>query len=106
MAESALLSLRRRFGDTREGRSAAFLLGRLDEARGATGAAGRWYDTYLRELPGGELSAEALAGKMRMVFASDGRAAAAPLASQYLARYPNGVHAQTARGILGQEPRH
>jgi hypothetical protein len=105
MAESALLSLRRRFGGTREGRSAAFLLGRLEEARGATAAAERWYDTYLRELPAGDLAAEALAGKMRTVFASNGRAAATPLASEYLTRYPNGVHAQTARGILGQDSR-
>ncbi len=105
MAESALLSLRRRFDGSRDGRSAAFLLGRLAEARGATASAERWYDTYLRELPAGELAAEALAGKMRTVFASEGRAAAAPLATQYLARYPNGVHAQTARGILGQEPK-
>jgi hypothetical protein len=105
MAESALLSLRRRFGGSREGRSAAFLLGRLAEARGATASAERWYDTYLRELPAGDLAAEALAGKMRTVFASEGRAAAAPLATEYLARYPNGVHAQTARGILGQEPK-
>jgi hypothetical protein len=104
-AESALLSLRSRFATAREGRSAAFLLGRVNEARGATAAAERWYDTYLRELPAGDLAAEALAGKMRTVFASSGRAAAAPLASQYLARYPNGVHAQTARGIVGQEPR-
>jgi hypothetical protein len=100
MAESALLSLRRRFGGTREGRSASFLLGRLDEARGSMAEAGRWYDTYLRELPGGDLAAEALAGKMRAVFAGAGRAAAEPLATEYLARYPNGVHAQTARGIL------
>jgi hypothetical protein len=100
MAGSALLSLRRRFGGTREGRSAAFLLGRLDEARGAMSEAGRWYDAYLRELPAGDLAAEALAGKMRTVFASGGRAAAEPLATEYLARYPNGVHAQTARGIL------
>jgi FecR protein len=102
MAESALLSLRRRFGDAREGRSAAFMLGRLDEARGTTAAAERWYDTYLNELPMGDLAAEALAGKMRTVFASQGRRAAEPIAEHYLARYPNGVHAQSARGILAQ----
>jgi hypothetical protein len=105
MAEGALLSLRRRFAGTREGRSAAFLLGRLDEARGASTDAGRWYDTYLRELPTGDLAAEALAGKMRITSASAGRAAAEPLATEYLARYPNGVHAQTARGILAGHSR-
>jgi ferric-dicitrate binding protein FerR (iron transport regulator) len=105
MAESALLSLRKRFGGSRDGRSAAFLLGRLEEARGATAQAGRWYDTYLRELPAGDLAAEALAGKMRTVFASEGRAAAESIATEYLARYPNGVHAQTARGIVAGQPR-
>jgi len=105
MAESALLSLRRRFGTSRESRSAAFLLGRVEEARGDTARAERWYDTYLREVPAGELAAEALAGKMRAVLAREGRTAAAPLATQYLARYPNGVHAESARGILGQASR-
>jgi hypothetical protein len=105
MAESALLSLRRRFGTSRETRAAAFLLGRVEEARGGTAAAERWYDTYLRELPAGEFAAEALAGKMRTVLARHGRDAAAPLATQYLARYPNGVHAESARGILGPASR-
>lgn len=105
MAESALLSLRRRFGATHEGRSAAFMLGRLEEARGAAAAAERWYERYLNELPQGELAAEALAGKMRTVLATAGRAAAEPIAAQYLARYPNGVHAKTARDILGPPAR-
>jgi len=63
-------------------------------------AAERWYDTYLDELPGGELAAEALAGKMRAVLATSGRGAARPVAEKYLSLYPNGVHAGTARGIV------
>ncbi|HTQ06751.1 MAG TPA: FecR domain-containing protein, partial [Polyangiaceae bacterium] len=105
LAEDALLSLRRRFGGTREGRSASFMLGRLNEARGAESAAERWYDTYLSELPAGELAAEALAGKMRAVLATAGRAQAEPIAAEYLARYPNGVHAKTARDILAPPAR-
>lgn len=105
LAESALLSLRRRFGATRDGRSAAFMLGRLNEARGAAAAAERWYETYLNELPAGELAAEALAGKMRTVLATAGRASAEPIAAEYLARYPNGVHSKTARDILAPSAR-
>lgn len=102
LAESALLSLRRRFGATRDGRAAAFMLGRLNEGRGNAAAAQRWYETYLNELPAGDLAAEALAGKMRTVLATAGRASAEPIAEQYLARYPNGVHAKTARDILAR----
>jgi hypothetical protein len=104
MAERALKALRGRFGSSKEGRSAAFLLGRLAEAGGSASEAGRWYDTYLAELPGGDLAAEALAGKMRTVMATSGKAAAEPVARKYLSLYPNGVHAQTARGIVAGPP--
>lgn len=104
MAEGALQALRGRFGASKEGRAAAFLLGRLAEARGSMSEAGRWYDTYLDELPGGDLAAEALAGKMRAVLATSGKAAAEPVARKYLSLYPNGVHAQTARGIVAGTP--
>jgi hypothetical protein len=104
MAEGALKALRGRFGSSKEGRAAAFTLGRLAEARGSLSEAGRWYDTYLGELPGGDLAAEALAGKMRTVMATSGKAAAEPVARKYLSLYPNGVHAQTARGIVGGAP--
>jgi len=104
MAEGALKALRGRFGSSKEGRAAAFLLGRLAEARGSMSEAGRWYDTYLGDLPGGDLAAEALAGKMRTVMATSGKAAAEPVARKYLSLYPNGVHAQTARGIVAGTP--
>jgi hypothetical protein len=104
MAEGALKALRSRFASAKEGRAAAFLLGRLYEARGALSNAGRWYDTYLTELPGGDLAAEALAGKMRVVQSTSGRAAAEPIARKYLSLYPNGVHVETARGIVAGTP--
>jgi hypothetical protein len=100
LAEGALKALRDRFGSTKDGRTAAFLLGRLYEARGSMSQAERWYDTYLHELPSGDLAAEALAGQMRVVLARSGGSAAAPIARKYLSLYPNGVHAQTARGIV------
>jgi hypothetical protein len=38
---------------------------------------------------------------MRTVLSLSGRAAAQPIARDYLTRYPTGVHAKTARGIVG-----
>jgi hypothetical protein len=104
VAEGALKALRGRFASAKEGRAAAFLLGRMYEARGSLSEAGRWYDTYLSELPSGDLAAEALAGKMRVVQSSSGRAAAEPIARKYLSLYPNGVHVETARGIVAGTP--
>jgi hypothetical protein len=100
LAQQALLGLRDRFRGSGEERSAAFLLGRVEESRGAMARAQSWYETYLRERPSGELAAEALAGRMRAVSATSGRKAASPLAREYLSRYPNGVHAEAARAIL------
>ncbi|HEY4159868.1 MAG TPA: tetratricopeptide repeat protein [Polyangiaceae bacterium] len=100
IAEQSLRALRARFASTTEGRSAAFLLGRVREAQGAQSDANSWYARYLSESPSGPYAAEALAGKMRTTLAVSGQAAAAPIAQEYLARYPNGVHAGTARSIL------
>jgi hypothetical protein len=100
LAEQCLLALRKRFGSG-QGRDAAFLLGRLNEPRGASALT--WYDTYLREAPGGAFAAEALAGKMRVVRRLSGARAAAPIAREYLQRFPKGVSANTAREILAAE---
>ncbi len=102
LAKQALLSMRQRFPG-RQGSEAAFLLGRLEEKRGAMGAAQTWYDTYLREATSGAFAAEALAGKLRAVKTTQGTRAAAPLAREYLTRFPNGVHVSTAREILGEQ---
>jgi TolA-binding protein len=103
VAERALTSVRQRFSGAAESRAAAFLLGRLFEARGASATAQNWYETYLAEAPSGALAAEALAGKMRTILAARGRKAAEPVAREYLSRYPEGVHAKPARRILGEE---
>jgi hypothetical protein len=102
LAHQSLLSLRKRF-HAGQGRDAAFLLGRLEERRGALAAAISWYDTYLREAPGGAFAAEALAGKMRAVRDQSGVAAATPFARAYLERFPKGVHVNTAREILARK---
>jgi hypothetical protein len=103
LAEQSLRALRSRFVRAPEGRAAAFLLGRLREGQGAAQEARTWYDTYLSESRAGAYAAEALAGKMRTVTKTDGRAAAEPLAREYLKRYPAGVHAGTAHGILADQ---
>jgi ferric-dicitrate binding protein FerR (iron transport regulator) len=103
IAERALTSLRQRFPSSAESRAAGFLLGRLAEARGALPAARNWYETYLTEAPFGALAAEALAGKMRTILATQGRSAAEPVARDYLSRYPEGVHAKPAKRVLGLE---
>lgn len=101
LAEQSLLSLRQRFPGSADGRAAAFMLGRLQEGRGRAAQAKSFYETYLSESPSGNFAAEALAGKMRIVLALSGRGAAQPIARDYLARYPTGVHAKTAREIVG-----
>lgn len=102
VAERSLKALRQRFPGP-QGSEAAFLLGRLHEKRGSFGTAWGFYDSYLREAPAGPFAAEALGGKLRAVRASQGRAAAQPLAREYLQRFPKGVHVSTAREILGEE---
>ncbi|HSC89064.1 MAG TPA: FecR domain-containing protein [Polyangiaceae bacterium] len=98
-AERALLSLRSRFAAS-HGARAAFLLGRSSEGLGRSAAGLEWYETSLRESPAGPFAGEALAGKMRAVQATQGRAAAAVVAREYLARFPQGVHAATARQLV------
>lgn len=100
VADQSLRALRARFVGAPEGRSAAFLLGRMQEQRGAAADARVWYDRYLTESPGGAYAAEALGAKMRMTLKLQGKAAAAPIATDYLRRYPKGVHAEMARGIV------
>lgn len=101
LAERSLFAIRQRASGGSQRSAAAFLLGRTSESRGQVGAANTWYDTYLSESPNGEFAADALAGKMRVTVRMHGSAAAKPLAMQYLQRYPNGVHADTARKIAG-----
>jgi hypothetical protein len=101
LAEQALLALRARYAST-AGSRAAFLLGRLHESRGAAARARTWYETALREAPGGAFAAEALAGKMRAVQSLEGPAAARVVAQEYLRLYPSGVHAKTARQLAAQ----
>lgn len=102
IAERSLTALRQRFPGS-QAAEAAFLLGRLHEKRGANANALTFYDDYLNEAPAGAFAAEALAGKLRTLEATQGQAAARPLAREYLRRFPTGVHVSTAREILGEQ---
>ncbi|HKU41600.1 MAG TPA: FecR domain-containing protein [Polyangiales bacterium] len=102
LAERSLLAIRKRFPDTRHSSAAGFLLGRTSETRGDPGAADRWYRMYLEDAPSGEYAADALAGRMRALFAKDGAQAAQPVAREYLRRFPEGVHLRMARRLAGE----
>jgi hypothetical protein len=104
LAEQSLKAMRRRLSGGEQRAWAAFMLGRIADARGESGKANTWYDTYLAEAPNGQFAADALAGKMQATAQLNGTAVAKPFAMQYLERYPNGVHASTARRIAGTVP--
>lgn len=100
LARRALLSERQRFPRSARAREAAFFLGRLAEDEG--GDASTWYDRYLEESPRGPYASQALGRKMMLIRGRSGSAAARAIASDYLARYPNGTYAAAARKITGE----
>jgi hypothetical protein len=103
LAERTLGTVRSRFAGSRDASAAALLLGRIRESAGDLAGADRWYESYLTEAPGGELAADALAGRMRLAATLRGGEAARALAREYLTRYPRGVHAARAKKIVGHE---
>jgi hypothetical protein len=98
LARRALVAERERFPGSAEARSAAFLIGRLDEG-GAPSSAVGWYDRYLAESPSGPLAGEALGRKMITLKRTSGADAARPVADDYLHRYPGGPFAAAAEEI-------
>jgi hypothetical protein len=97
----ALEELRRRFPSSARAPAAAFLLGRLADDAGGTSAALAWYRTYAAEAPRGPYAAESLGRAMLAIERLSGRAAAATVAHDYLARFPDGTYLLQARAILG-----
>lgn len=103
LAEQALLALRRRFAGTTRARDAAFLLGRIVEAKaGGARAALVWYDRHLVEAPDGAYASDALGRKMTVLARLRGDAAARPVAEEYLRRFPGGTYARAARAYAGR----
>jgi len=98
IAQQALLAQRQRFPGSTRAKDAAFLLGRIVEAKsgGASEALG-WYERHLQEAPNGVYASEALGRKMTVLARLNGDAAARPVAEEYLQRYPSGTYARAAR---------
>jgi hypothetical protein len=97
-AREALLAARKRFGA--RGRS-AFLLGKIAaDQQGSPGEAVVWFETYLREEPGGALAEQAL-GRIVDLSRRSSPEAARQAAQRYLARYPEGSYAALARSLSG-----
>lgn len=103
LARRALMAQRERFAGSSRAKDAAFLLGRLEEASGASGQAIKWYERYLAEAPSGTYASEALGRMMLAMQTTAGDERARPLALEYLRRFPGGTYARTAKSI-GQPP--
>jgi len=97
LAKRTLLAERSRFPKSSAARDAAFFLGRIAEDEG--GGASEWYDRYLNESPQGAYASQALGRKMMLVYQQRGAKAAQSIAAEYLARYPSGAYAGTAKKI-------
>jgi TolA-binding protein len=103
IAQKSLLAQRRRFAGSTRAKDAAFLLGRIVEARaGGASEALDWYDRHLEEAPGGAYESEALGRKMTVLARLRGNEAARPVAEEYLRRYPGGTYARAARAYVSR----
>jgi hypothetical protein len=100
LADKVLIEERRRFPAGGRAQAAAFLLGRAADDRGDVQGGLAWYRRYLAEAPGGPYAAEALGREMLAIERLQGRAAAVPLAAEYLRRFPNGTYLLRARALL------
>jgi len=101
LARTALLAQRRRFPASPRSLDAAFLLGRVEESRDRARAIA-WYDEYLARAVTGTYAAEAWGRKMVLSNEVKGRAAARPIAEEYLRRFPKGSYAGAARALCGE----
>lgn len=102
VAKRVLLAERQRFAGSGPARDAAFFLGRIAEDSG--GGAIEWYERYVVESPRGPYASQAFGRKMMLLYKQRGAAAAKPVASDYLKRYPNGPYAAAARKIVEESP--
>lgn len=100
-AEEAFTTLRRRFPSEPSRGRAAFWLGTIAFDRKADlSTAQRWFSTYLREEPDGELAREARGRTLEILAKLGERAEGRGAAEDYLRRYPQGPHEALARSML------
>jgi FecR protein len=103
LARQVLLGMRSRFVGAEQARDASFFLGRLAEAvPDRSGTALGWYETYLREVPGGLYASEALGREMALL-APNAPERTRKVAGHYLARFPHGPQSELARSLLEAE---
>jgi len=69
------------------------------DANGAHARAAEWFQTYLREEPGGPMTREALGRLLESFERSGQRARAKEFALRYRREYPSGPHAELAARI-------
>jgi len=98
-AEHLLGCVRERFGRTEAGPNAAFRLGKLLlESRPSDAA--KWFGTYEKERPNGDLVAEALGRQMDASSRAGDAASARHVAEKYLERFATGPYAAQAKSLL------
>ncbi len=102
IAKRVLMAERQRFSSSGPARDAAFFLGRIAEDSGS--GAIEWYERYVAESPRGPYASQAFGRKMMLLYKQRGAAAAKPVASEYLHRFPNGPYAAAARKIDEESP--
>jgi TolA-binding protein len=100
IAKRALSAERMRYPDSIQARDAAFFLGGLAEAQNNDAAAVDWYEVYLRESPNGAYASQALGRKMVLAQHLHDVDGARADAAAYLARFPDGPYAPSARKLL------
>lgn len=102
-AEQAYLALRRRFASDRRAAVAAFTLARMAaEQGGGPARAVQWFEVYLREAPGGALARDARGRLIEARRAAGDAEGARRAATEYVALYPAGPHADLARKLLAE----
>jgi hypothetical protein len=99
VARRALITSRVRFPDSVQARDAPFFLGGLAEAA-SPDVSIESYDVYLRESPNGAYASQALGRKMMLVHRLRGIDGSRPIATDYMARFPDGPYAPSARKLL------
>ena len=103
VARRALSAQRARYPGSTQAHDAAFFLGGLAEGQKADSASLDWYDVYLGESPDGAYASQALGRKMMLLQRLRGPQGARAVADEYLARFPEGPYAGSARKLLSAQ---
>ena len=103
VARRALTAQRARYPGSMQARDAAFFLGGLAEGQKDDPVSLEWYDVYLGESPNGAYAPQALGRKMMLLQRLRGPASARAVATEYLARFPEGPYAGSANKLLSMQ---